>query len=242
MINLFDSSILFTKKYLSEFFNDSFFSYKKSFAQCGEDLITRFIFDVLKIKRPTYLDIGAYHPYKFSNTALFYSLGSSGINVEPNPILFKKFLRLRRRDVNLNLGIHTSRENVDFYIIEPPTLSTFSSDEAHNYALQGFPTRLTMTVPTTTISALLENYCNNIFPDFLSLDVEGMDFSLLQTMDLSKSSPKVLCVETISFSTSGQGKKKAEIFSLLDSLGYFSYADTYINTIFVSKDLWDKLK
>jgi len=50
--------------------------YKKSYAQCGEDLIVKFIFDnVLKINKPTFIDIGANHPYIGNNTFLFYKNG-----------------------------------------------------------------------------------------------------------------------------------------------------------------------
>ena len=44
---------------------------KKSYSQCGEDLIVKFIFDILNIKNPSYIDIGAHHPNYISNTALF---------------------------------------------------------------------------------------------------------------------------------------------------------------------------
>jgi hypothetical protein len=39
-----------------------------SFSQSGEDLIVKFIFDILKIKKPTYIDIGAHHSSYLSNT------------------------------------------------------------------------------------------------------------------------------------------------------------------------------
>jgi len=56
-----------------------------SCSQAGEDLLIRFLFGTLGIERPTYLDIGAYHPWRFSNTALLYVRGSCGINVEAEP-------------------------------------------------------------------------------------------------------------------------------------------------------------
>jgi hypothetical protein len=39
------------------------------------DVIVKFIFDCIGISKPTYLDVGAHHPY-ISNTALFYESGS----------------------------------------------------------------------------------------------------------------------------------------------------------------------
>jgi hypothetical protein len=36
--------------------------WKKSYSQCGDDLILDFAFDILGIAKPTYLDIGAHDP------------------------------------------------------------------------------------------------------------------------------------------------------------------------------------
>ena len=46
-----------------------------SFSQCGEDLIVNYIFNLRGISLPSYLDIGANHPYFISNTALFHKKG-----------------------------------------------------------------------------------------------------------------------------------------------------------------------
>src|ERR1035438_1460830 len=76
---------------------------KTSYSQCGEDLIIRYVFDVLKIPCPVYLDIGAHHPRFLSNTFLFYQQGAHGINIEPDPTLFAAFPKQRNRDTNLNI-------------------------------------------------------------------------------------------------------------------------------------------
>jgi hypothetical protein len=74
---------------------------KTSYSQSGEDVIVKFIFDCIGISKPTYLDVGAHHPYYISNTALFYESGSIGINIEPDPLLFKEFLNHRKNDIKL---------------------------------------------------------------------------------------------------------------------------------------------
>ncbi|MDD1606885.1 MAG: FkbM family methyltransferase, partial [Methylococcaceae bacterium] len=75
-------------------------------------------------------------------------------------------------------------------------------------------------------------------PDFLSLDVEGLDLKILQSFNFVKWRPKVICVETITYSEKCDGKKIKDIEILLIEKGYFSYADTHINTIFVDKAIW----
>lgn len=56
-----------------------------TYSQHGEDMIIANIFSILNITKPTYLDIGANHPLKGSNTALLYSRGSHGTIVDANP-------------------------------------------------------------------------------------------------------------------------------------------------------------
>lgn len=81
--------------------------YRKSYAQHGEDvLIFDFFKTWLKIKNPTYIDIGAHHPYEISNTAIFYENGCRGVNIEANPILFENFKHERPNDINICCGIY----------------------------------------------------------------------------------------------------------------------------------------
>jgi hypothetical protein len=61
---------------------------KKSFSQTGEDLIVEFIFNDIGVDYPSYIDIGAHHPYYLNNTQIFYLKGCRGINIEPDPSLF----------------------------------------------------------------------------------------------------------------------------------------------------------
>src|SRR5688572_13866635 len=103
---------------------------KISYSQCGEDLIVQYVFRRCGLLYPTYMDIGAHNPFHLSNTAYFYAKGCRGINVEANPELFKKFQQHRPQDVNLNIGIGSEEEVLNFYVMEDATLSTFSKEEA----------------------------------------------------------------------------------------------------------------
>ena len=216
--------------------------YKKtSFSQCGEDLIVKFIFDCLGIHHPTYIDIGAHHPYYISNTALFYKNGCRGINIEPDPNLFKEFLKYRKEDKNLNIGISDSNSELDFYIISSPTLNTFSKEEAYKYSQEGdFEIKSIDRISVKTLKNVLELYSNGIFPQYLSIDAEGVDEIIIADIDFENNYPIVICIETISFSTSGNGIKNKKLIEYIESKGYLSYADTNINTIFVRKSLWQR--
>lgn len=218
--------------------------YKKiSYSQCGEDLIVKFIFDCMGIKNPTYIDIGAHHPHYISNTALFYKNGCRGINIEPDPTLFKEFLNYRKEDINLNIGISNSQSELDFYVISTPTLNTFSKEEAEKYAQEGnFKIKSIEKIKVKTLQNVLEDSSNGVFPQFLTIDAEGVDELIIKEIDFENNYPIVICIETISFSTSGNGIKNTDLIEYIESKGYLPYADTNINTIFVRKNLWRKIK
>jgi len=69
-------------------------------------------------------------------------------------------------------------------------------------------------------------------PDFISLDVEGLDLAILKSLDYSRFSPKVICVETLLYDENQIESKNNEIIYFLTSKGYSIYADTHVNTIF----------
>ncbi len=213
---------------------------KKSYSQCGEDIIVKYIFDTLGIVFPSYIDIGAHHPFQHSNTALFYQLGSRGVNIEPDPGLFEKFPQSRPEDENLNFGVAKEEGQLEFFVMKNPTLNTFSRDKAEEYsAEQGVPISCVNQIPVIPLSQILERFGKGKFWDFLSIDVEGFELEILESHDWRKSSPKVICCETLSFSNSGKGVKDQAIIDFLVSKGYMVYADTNVNTIFVLKQLWE---
>lgn len=213
--------------------------YKKSYSQSGEDLIVQFIFDRLKIKNPSYIDIGAHHPYLISNTAIFYLNGSKGINIEPDKRLFSEFIKERKNDINLNIGISNETGMLEYFIMNEKSLNTFSKDDALQAQKEGKSIVNSVMIMTDTLNNIIKQYCNNEFPNFLSIDVEGFDEDILRSIDFENNFPLVICVETISYSEKGLGEKNHSIIQLLIKNEYILYADTYINSIFVKKEIWE---
>jgi FkbM family methyltransferase len=215
---------------------------KKSYSQSGEDLIIQFIFNELSISNPTFLDIGAHHPFYLNNTAIFYQRGCRGINIEPDPSLFGAFLEERPDDMNLNVGISDKEGELDFYIMNVPTLNTFSRNEAEGYSSEGdFFIKEVKKVKVKTVTDIIAQYNNDVFPQFLTLDAEGVDELVLKAIDFEKNKPIVICTETISFSSKGRGIKNLALIEFLKSKGYLHYADTNINSIFVDVNKWERI-
>ncbi len=211
---------------------------KNSYAQCGEDIIVKFIFDSIGISRPSYIDIGAHHPHYLNNTAILYDAGSRGINIEPDPVLFREFEKHRKDDININAGIGKENGILDFYLMSSPTLNSFSKEASLDAEKEGYKIVDVKKIQVLPLKEVLDKYSRTKFPDYLSLDVEGLDMDILTSIDFPNNAPVVICVETISFSNTGIAEKDTAISRLLESNGYMLYADTYINTIFVKRDKW----
>lgn len=222
--------------------NESFKYSQRSYSQCGEDSIVLYVFSLRGIQNPTYLDIGANHPFYINNTASFYEKGSRGINVEANTDLVKLFEKHRPKDTNLNVGIGPEEGVMDFFIFRDNTLSTFSSLEAELQKLAGGVLVEIIKVKIVTLNHIVENYSKGLFPDLLTIDVEGVDFEIMQSADFSKSKPRIICAETAEYSPIGAGEKRKDYIQFIESLGYYLYADTNLNSIFLERDFWFNYK
>lgn len=213
---------------------------KKSYAQNGEDLIIDFAFrEIFKISKPSYLDIGAHHPFCFSNTQLFYERGARGINVEANPFLHKVFNLFRFKDKNLNVGIHERDGILEFYILNPSTLSTFDKKEYERITKESPWVKLKkkQSIEVLSLSTLISRYSHDCIPDLLTLDVEGLDEKIIRQINFSKPQyrPKVICVETAFYTEGCKPQKKTDLIQYIESQKYTVFADTFLNTIFIDE-------
>jgi FkbM family methyltransferase len=97
---------------------------KISFAQNQEDLL---LDRALGKPNGFYVDVGANDPEIDSVTKLFYDRGWRGINIEPNPVPFRRLAARRPRDINLNVGASNTAGELTFYTVpEGDGWSTFN--------------------------------------------------------------------------------------------------------------------
>jgi len=212
-----------------------------TYAQFAEDILIDTLFTGLNIKQPSYLDIGANHPRGGSNTYFFYLKNSVGVCIEPDINLYNKIKSARPKDVVLNAGVGLGdvKEATFYYFPEPYTgWNTFSKEDADlKKAQTGVAYKNDGVIPFININEIIEQYFKPV-PDFISIDVEGLDLDILRTLDFERFAPKVLCVETMQFVNGNiLGQKNMEITAFLENKGYIIYATTYVNSIFVKKEL-----
>jgi FkbM family methyltransferase len=212
---------------------------RTSYSQCGEDIIVAHALDAMAITKPVYLDIGAHHARWLSNTRFFYERGASGILVEPDPILYERLRRARPRDVCINAGVAGRAGIAPYFVMSAKVLNTFSREDALQYEREGHRIEQTLELPLVTPKDVLAKH-PTLRPNFVSIDVEGLDLEILKAFDFDVCKPEVFCVETISYAKDRAGRKNEEIGEWMETRGYFSYADTYINTIFVNRGAWER--
>ena len=209
-----------------------------SHAQAGEDRIIDFLFSTMGIRNISYIDIGANDPRLYNNTYLFYCKKGKGVLIEPDPVFTKVLKKARPRDIIVNAAISDQENgNADFYIFDEPSINTLSKEEA-DIRLQSGKNKLkgVVQIQLLTIENIITRYLNNTMPHLVSLDVEGVDYAVLEAFDFKKYPIPVWVVETCSYSENHIKPKNNSITELMLSRGYFVYADTYINSIFVNKE------
>ncbi|CAN5150268.1 hypothetical protein BH09BAC2_BH09BAC2_17080 [soil metagenome] len=216
------------------------------YSQFGEDLILSHFFNSIDITRPSYLDIGANEPVYISNTYFFYERGCKGICIEPNPFLANKFRKTRPRDTVINAGIGLSdSKEADFYLFPNYAngLSTFSEKEAKHWTEIGMkgmgkiPYEKVIKMPLININTILEQHFKNSAPDFISIDVEGLDYEIITSIDFTKFKPKVICAETLAYDDQQKGYKDNAVSDFLKTKGYSLLADTRVNSIMCLNEL-----
>jgi hypothetical protein len=210
-----------------------------SYSQAGEDMLVNYLFSSFGIKNPTYVDIGANLPDRGNNTFFFYRRGSRGVCIEPDASLCALIRNKRPGDKVLNIGIGLQQESsADFYLFpgQHHSWNTFSAADAAAKEKESGVSPQKIQVPLRTVNSVLQE-CFDHCPNFVSLDVEGLDLAILKSLDLEKYRPEVFCVETVSFSIHNKEVKMQDTIDFMLSKGYVVYADTHINTIFCKSEL-----
>lgn len=207
---------------------------KKTYSQYGEDLIIDKLLDFKK--RGVYIDIGAYDPFRFSNTNRFYKKGWRGINIEPDNERFKKFLKFRPRDINLNIGIGLSNKKLKFYIFQPDTLSTFSKRESETIQKLGFKLIEEKYVDVRRLDFIINKFLEEVKIDFMTIDTEGGELKVLKSNNWSKFRPHIICIESFSFETATKGgKERLALRRFLLSKSYKSVFQNSTNIIYIDR-------
>tara|TARA_B100000508_G_scaffold72156_1_gene56212 strand:- start:603 stop:1301 length:699 start_codon:yes stop_codon:yes gene_type:complete len=188
------------------------------YAQNGEDILVRSMFPAGH--QGFYVDVGAHHPYRISNTYLLHKLGWKGINIDPNPDTIKQFNRARPDDINLELGVAGQKSELNYHQFSDPAVNTFSEEEAEKWKGKVWQTYLgARAVPVSPLRDILELHLpTGQEIDLMNIDVEGLDLEVLKSNDWQKFAPKVLIVEAHDFTL--ENMNTHSIYAFLKLQGY----------------------
>lgn len=170
---------------------------KFSFSQEGEDMLLERIFEGQQ--SGFYVDVGAHHPTRFSNTHLLYRRGWCGINIDATPGSMVPFEKSRPRDINLEVAITSEPGTVQLTVFNEPALNTVSDARADEIGDRDrYSVTETVDVPAYTLAGVLGTHLpENTAIDLMTIDVEGLDFEVIQSNDWSQYRPRVLLIEVL---------------------------------------------
>jgi len=202
----------------------------KAYSQEGEDMILRNIFEGQK--KGFYVDVGAHHPKRFSNTYLFYKMGWSGINIDAMPGSMKAFDKIRSRDINLEVAVSDKKETLTYYVFDEPALNGFSEEISEERIKRGNHRVVDeVRLETSTLEEILDNYLpQGLEIDFLSVDVEGFDLRVLRSNNWQKYRPRFVLVESLEFEL--EKMDEDNVYRYLKGEGYSLYAKAVTTLVF----------
>ena len=172
----------------------------------GEDVFVQKYFK--NLDKGFYVDVGAYHPYFWSNTHLLFKKNWEGINIDINPLSVELFNYVRPNDYNVNAAVSNSnKKHINFYtknIIN--TMSTTSKFAAKTAYLNGYDVRKAKCYKLNDL--ISRSKFKNKKINFLNIDTEKTELDVLKSLNFNKYKPELICVEIHHSGSSSKNKEK----------------------------------
>lgn len=185
-MSIFENFLFYPNKYL-----------RNSYSQYGEDLIIEYYANCFRNAK--FIDIGAYHPFKFSNTYKLYKKGWSGVNIEPNMKYSHLFEKHRKRDCNLFFGISNKKQELNYYKYDEPLLNTFDPLMVEyiklTYGLDFISKDKIRLLTFDDFEKMISFSFSEV--QYINIDAEGYDFLILKSFNFAKYRPKIISIESV---------------------------------------------
>ena len=145
-----------------------------------------------KKKYGIYIDIGCHQPFLNNNTYRLYKRGWTGINIDLDFNSIDLFNFFRKKDFNVNAAVSNKNEEKDLYFFHNRSAINTLSKES------GLKAKEIRKIKTRTLNDIIENspYKDKQI-NYLSIDVEGHELSVLNGFDLNKYKPELIIIEFI---------------------------------------------
>lgn len=210
-----------------------------SYSQEGTDRILSYFLTAAKIhfSDVKYIDLGAANPIGHNNTYFFYQYGAQGLLVEADPMYHSEYAEKRPRDKRVNCAIvpqgMEQGGTVTFYRMKIPGWSTIKNDNVASEQIEKV-----ITVPALTFANILNEYWDFDDIDILSIDLEGIEEQVLYDFDFNRFNPKMIVYEKGNIPHQDIFTSPLSVF--LASKDYILIATTFINIIYMRRDVFEK--
>ncbi len=168
---------------------------RAAFSQEGEDLVLESF--LYQRKTGFYVDVGAHHPSRYSNTYFFYRKGWRGINIDAAADAMEAFRRQRPDDINLVAAVGHPGTQRELTIFDEGAVTTLSAEFADRVRDEmGFQIVRSEKVQPESLAAILDQHLpSGQKITFLTVDVEGLDLEVLQSNAWERYRPAMVLAE-----------------------------------------------
>lgn len=210
-----------------------------AYGQNAEDIVlAKFLDDRLKNQpKGFYIDIGAYHPFRYSNTYYFYKKGWKGLNIDADEKAIQLFKLFRRKDINVQALVAKQSKTLSYYVFSDRAFNTCDSQLAKAIIKRKRAQLIEKKqIRSQKLHDVLDKYLEaGQKIDFLSIDVEGMDDQLLQAYDFVNFAPSYLLVEDLDFINNKSNQNSKKIARFLKKQGYVFVSQVFNTAIWQKK-------
>jgi len=184
------------------------------YSQFGEDISVTGMFP--KELKGFFVDVGCFHPIKHNNTWKLYKRRDwRGINIDVDAIKIEGFNLIRPHDINVNCAVSNKEEEISYwtngdYSHTSSLSSSFVSEKG------GYTQKTTNSYKLTSIIDNTKYKDQKI--DYLTVDAEGHDLEVLESLDFDRYYPSLIAVETYKAVLSDV--EKTDLYQFLFTRGY----------------------
>jgi hypothetical protein len=166
------------------------------YGQEGEDIILNHLLG--KQESGFFVDVGAHHPTRFSNTYTLYRRGWRGINIDATPGSMAAFAQWRPQDINIEAAVADTEQPMPFHMFKEPALNTFDAGLAESYVQAGWERQEIKDITPRPLAGILDEYLPpGTRIDLMSIDVEGKEMDVFCSNNWEKYAPRFLVLEIL---------------------------------------------
>ena len=198
------------------------------YGEFGEDILVNRIFKNKNFG--TYVDIGAYHPFKGSLTQKLYSKGWKGVNIDISKTSIDLFDIARPNDLNINCAVGIKNEETIFY--QNSLINQQNSLKRQNLDQKEIKIKC-FRLDDLLISKKIKNV------DYINIDTEGTELDVIKGIDFEKTKPLLLTIEDNNFDN--KADSKIEKIYYMKNLGYELINTVGVTMFFFRNEMISKL-